>query len=503
MQNFSIEEADGRGDSRQSRRRHRHVAKRLVGAVREASCLVMRHHRGTLLWFVVMIINTFATAFGALADDSRIDCSAGSNLNSTASVALVEVTQSPSSCSIETDDSNTATPGSQAVFGLSLVLFVCIGIVVVVTSSCMDEVKGVSVWVKTHFVDVVMILSGTVYLAGANLSLVASLNLGTCISIRDVLALVSFRDIRNYLIAFAFLISILPDAIKKYWSILSIANDGTNGGSEAHDGDSPTVVNSASSGAQVHSLPTHQHPKNKRPKLRYVILQALFQMLTYSLHLDELYIIIQDEVSACGDDEEGRSCPLGLVTAGIVWFAMVSFLWVGTSSVLVCKYAHDLDTAKIKQRKQNKALGTREAYSLRRCAVELCCTRKHLGLFLFWLVLAMYIPAYLALNNTWPWICVARCQLQTCEATNDGREERCMHYFNTRIVLLFFLGLGTIALLLAYWCVVLLKETDREKEEEELVVDTHNQMVQETEDPGSHHAVQGTEQQQIQSELSN
>ena len=484
---FSIEEADA-----QSRRRDRHMLKILVGAFGEASRLVMRHHRGTLLWFVVMIINTFATAFGALANDSRIDCSAGSNLTTTASgQADADVTQSPSVCSIETDDSNTATPGSQVVFGLSLVLFVCISIVVVVVSSCMDEVKGVSVWVKTHFVDVVMILSGTVYLAGANLSLVASLSLRTCVSIRGSLTMLSFRDIRNYLIALAFLISIIPEAFRKYWNVLSISTGVANGGSVIHN-------------SNASNLPTHQHPKSKEPKgpkLRYLILQALFQMLAYIVHLDELYIIIQDEVSACGDDEEGRSCPVGFVTAGIVSFAMVSFLWVVISSVLVCKYAHDLDTAKIKQRKQNISLGTSEVYSLRQWAVELCCTRKHLGLFLFWLVLAMYIPAYLALNNAWPWICVARCQLQECEATNDGREERCMHYFNAKIVLLFLLGLGTIALLLAYWCVVLLKETDREKEEEELVVDTHNQMVQETEDPGNHNELalnssQGLDQSQ-------
>ena len=495
---LSNEEADG-----QPRRRDCHTLKKLGGAVRDALRLVLRHHRGTLLLFVAMAINTFTTVFGALAVHSRNHCSLtnGSNLTR-ACVPLADATRPCSSCSMGTDDSNSATCSSQAVFGLCLSLFLCIGIPVVVVSSWMDKVKGVTVWVKAHFADMVAILSLTVYLAGANLSLVASLSVpvGSCglntSEYSDAAEMFSFRDIRNYLIAVAFLISIIPDVFKKYWNVLTVSAGGADGGSIAHDSSNSTVAENVVNGTQMHYLPTQQHYRSRstcrRPKLRYLILQALFQMLSYTVHLDELYIIIQDEVSECRDDEDGRSCPPGFVKAGIVSFAIVSFLWVGISSVLVCKYAHDLDTAKIRQRQRNEAIGVNEVYSLRRRAVELCWTRKHLGLFLLWLVLAMYIPAYLALNNTWPWICVARCQLKTCEDSNNCREERCTHYFKTRIVLLFFLGLGTIALLLAYWCVVLLKETDRVEEEEEeeveeeedVVVDTHHQTVQESEDPG-------------------
>ena len=480
---FSIEEADGK-----PRRCDRHMLQKLGGAVGEALRLVLRHHRWTLLLFVAMIINTFTTALGALADKSHIECSVSTN-RTRMSVALADETQSSNLCVIDdTESSNAATPGSQVLFGLCLILFVCIGILVVVVSSYMDEVKGVTVWVKAHFADMVVILSLTVYLAGANLFLVASLSVRTCVLVRGTPTLLSVRDIRNYLIAFAFLISIIPDAFKKYWDVLAISAGGADGGSTANDSSDSTDGENAVNGAQMHHLPTQQHPKSKRsyrrPKLHYLILQGLFQMLSYIVHLDELYIIVQDEVSECANDEEGRRCPLGFVTAGIVSFVIVSFLWVAIASVLVCKYAHDLDTAKIKQRRRNKALGVSEVCSLRRCAAELCWTRKHLGLILFWLVLAMYIPAYLALNNTWPWICVARCQLQTCDTSNDGREERCVHYFNTRIVLLFLLGLGTIALLLAYWCVVLLKETDRE---EEPAVDARHHTVQESENCGSHY----------------
>ena len=476
VQAFPIEEADG-----QSRRRdhHRHVLKKLSVPVGDALRVVLLHHRATLLWFVAMIINIFTTAIGALADESHIDCSAITN-NLTAATS--------SSCSVESEGTNAATPGSQAVFGLCLLAFVCVGAIVVVSSTYLDKWKGVKAWVVAHFADMMIILAGTVYLAGANLSLVASLSVSTCMSIGDTLTMLTFQDIRNYLIAFAFLISIIPDAFKKYWNVVTFSTTNTAGGTVDRRSNDSIPAENALNRTQMHSLPTQQQTRrpSKWPKLRYLILQALFQMLSYVVHLDELYIIIQDEVSECDDDEEGRICPIGLVTAGIVSFSVISFLWVGISSVLVCKYAHDLDTAKIKQRKQNKALGVSEVYSLRRHAAELCRTRKHLSLFLLWLVLSMYIPAYLALNNTWPWICIARCQLQICDASNDGREERCVHYFNTRVILLFLLGLGTIALLLAYWCIVLLKETDREVVvEEEVVADTHNHTVQRNEDPGT------------------
>lgn len=486
---FTIDEAGG---SEQSRRRERHMVKRFGRAFGEAFRLVLRHHRATLLWFTVMSINTFASAFGALADESRFECSSSSNLTTleSDSVTLVDVTL-PSSCGIDTSTSNTATPGSQAVYGLFLILFVCIGMVTIVLSTCLEERKGVAVWVKAHFVDVMVVIAGTVYLAGANLSLVASLDLNVCVSIGNNLTMLNstFRNVRNYLVALAFLISIIPDAFKKYWNVLSIAED-DGGGSYivANNGNASDVVEDASNGVAVNGLSTHHRHKSKKTKLHYLILQGLFQMLSYMVHLDELYIIIQDEVSSCDDDEEGRSCPTSFVAAGVVSYAIVSLLWVGITSVLVCKYAHDLDTAKIKRRQRSKALGTNDNYSLRQRAIELCWTRKHLGLFLFWLVLAMYIPTYLALNNSWPWICVTRCQLQACDASNDGREERCMHYFIVRIVLLFLLGFGTVALLLVYWCVVLLKETDREgEEEEEEVVDACCPKVQETEDPGSYH----------------
>ena len=487
---FAIEEAEG-----QPRRRdhHRHLLKTLSVPVGDALRLVLLHHRATLLWFVAMIINTFTTAIGALADESHIDCSAITNLTA-ASVALADVGESSSSCSVESEGGNAATPGSQAVFGLCLLAFVCVGAIVVVSSTYLDKWKGVKAWVVAHFTDMMIILAGTVYLAGANLSLVASLSVSTCVSIGDPLAMLTFRDIRNYLIAFAFLVSIIPDAFKKYWNVVTFSTTNTAGGTVDRRSNGSISAENGLNGTQLHNLPTQQQTRRpcKWPKLRYLILQALFQMLSYVVHLDGLYIIIQDEVSECDDDEEGRSCPIGFVTAGVVSFSVISFLWVGISSVLVCKYAHDLDTAKIKQRIRNKALGVSEVYSLRRHVAELCWTRKHLGLFLLWLVLSMYIPAYLALNNAWPWICIARCQLQRCEASNDGREERCAHYFNTRVILLFLFGLGTLALLLAYWCVVLLKETDREvEEEEEVVADTHNHTVQEGEDPGALNSSQG------------
>ena len=498
MQAFPMEEADG-----QSRRRnhHRHVQKKLSVPFGDALRLVLLHHRATLLWFVAMIINTFTTAIGALADESHTDCSAITNVNLTAASVppLADVGELSSSCSVESEGSNAATPGSQAVFGLCLLAFVCVGVIVVVSSTYLDKWKGVKAWVVVHFADMMIILAGTVYLAGANLSLVASLSVSTCVSIGNPLAMLTFRDIRNYLIAFAFLISIIPDAFKKYWNVVTFSIPNTAGGTVDRRSNDSLPAENVLIGTQMHSLPTQQQTRPcKWPKLRYLILQALFQMLSYVVHLDELYIIIQDEVSECDDDEEGRICPIGFVTAGVVSFSLISFLWVGITSVLVCKYAHDLDTAKIKQRKQNKAQGVSEVYSLRRHAAELCWTRKHLSLFLLWLVLSMYIPAYLALNNTWPWICIAQCQLQRCDASNDGREERCAHYFNTRVILLFLLGLGTIALLLAYWCVVLLKETDREVvEEEEVVADTHNHTVQRNEDPGALNSSQDQSEENV------
>ena len=490
---FSIEGADGQGCSGlgESRRRERHVVTRFSRAFGEAFRLVLRHHRATLLWFTVMSINTFASAFGALADETRLDCSIGDNLTTSANTSVplvpnVDVTQ-PSSCSSEDGGMNTATPGSQAVFGITLILFVCIGVVTIVLSTCIEEGKGVGDWVKAHFVDVMVVLSGTVYLAGANLSLVASLNLNLFMVIGDTCTTQSpeVRNIRNYLIALAFLISIIPDAFKKYWNVLLIEED--CGSSVANIGKSSDVVENAANGVKLDSLSTHHRPKSKKPKLHYLILQGLFQMLSYMVHLDELYIIIQDEVSSCDDDEEGRSCLAGFVKAGIVSYVIVSLLWVGISSVLVCKYAHDLDTVKIKRRQRKRVLGTNEVYNLQQRTIELCWTRKHLGLFLFWLVLAMYIPTYLALNNTWPWICVTRCQLQPCDSSSDGREERCAHYFNTRITLLFLFGIGTVALLLVYFCVVLWKETDREEEEGEKVTDACPPVLQDTEEAGSHH----------------
>ena len=493
---FSIEEAEGQGcgGPGELRRRERLLVTRFNRAFGEAFRLVLRHHRATLLVFTVMSINTVASAFGALADESRLDCSVGDNLTTSANTSVslvpnVDVTQ-PSSCSSEDGGMNTATPGSQAVFGITLILFVCIGVVTIVLSTCIEEGKGVGDWVKAHFVDVMVVLSGTVYLAGANLSLVASLNLTACVALSGTHTMLNlkYRDVRNYLVAVAFIISIIPDAFKKYWNVLLIEEDcGDGGSSVANDGKSSDVVENATSGVKLDSPSTHHRPKSKKPKLHYLILQGLFQMLSYTVHLDELYIIIQDEVSSCGDDEEGRSCPAGFVTAGIVSYVIVSLLWVGISSVLVCKYAHDLDTVKIRQRQRKRVLGANEVYSLQRHAIELCWTRKHLGLFLFWLVLATYIPTYLALNNTWPWICVTRCQLQACDSSSDGREERCAHYFNTRIPLLFLFGIGTVALLLVYFCVVLWKETDREEEEGEKVTDACHTVVQETEEPGSHH----------------
>ena len=484
VQAFATEEADAQPRTRDH---HCHMLKKLSVPVGDALRLVLLHHRATLLWFVAMIINIFTTAIGALADESHIHCSAITNLTA-GSVALADVGKLSSSCSVESEGTNAATPGSQAVFGLCLLAFVCVGAIVVVSSTYLDKWKDVKAWVVVHFADMMIILAGTVYLAGANLSLVASLSVSTCVSIGDTLTLLTFRDIRNYLIAFAFLISIIPDAFKKYWNVVTFSTTNTAGGTVDRRSNGSIPAENVLNGTQMQSLPTQQQTRrpSKWPKLRYLILQALFQMLSYVVHLDELYIIIQDEVSECDDDEEGRICPIGFVTAGVVSFSIILFLWVGITSVLVCKYAHDLDTAKIKQRKQNKAQGVSEVYSLRRHAAELCWTRKHLSLFLLWLVLSMYIPAYLALNNAWPWICIARCQLQRCETSNDGREERCAHYFNTRVILLILFGLGTIALLLAYWCVVLLKETDREVVvEEEVVADTHNHTIQENEDPGA------------------
>lgn len=230
-----------------------------------------------------------------------------------------------------------------------------------------------------------IILAGLLYLAGDNIAHIFPFNAAVCETCTELVA-----DIGGDLVAFSLILSTIPPVAKKF---------------------------------QQNLLDNTSQPKSKPPEL----LETLYQLLVYTVYIDQLYTIILSNVTLGLDEFDTEPlCPYGFVVAGIVAFVVVSVFWIGVvSSLLMIYLVRDL-----------------------KCAVPSDKEHKVGGTILFLLIAIFYTPAYIALDNRWPWVCIAKCHLnRECEKVNSV--ELC-NYESQRLTYLLILSAFTLILILAY-----------------------------------------------------
>ena len=172
--------------------------------------------------------------------------------------------------------------------------------------------------------------------------------------------------------------------------------------------------------------------------------QRLFPMLVSTVQIDQIYTTIEGEATnRINESQDGTKCPTLYVIAGIVFFATVCATWIAAVCFVIGKHIRDIWKFKMKNPDKN--------------------INGHMCMLVFSLfILALYTPAYIALDNWWPWICVAKCYFQEC--STDGGQD---NYEVVRVHLLFCLCGLTIILAVVYMICECVRWCPRQGQDEE------------------------------------
>lgn len=200
-----------------------------------------------------------------------------------------------------------------------------------------------------------------------------------------------------------------------------------------------------------------------------VVFHKLFPMLMFTVQLDQIYTIIVGEVTHHKKEfQDGTYCSKDNVKVGIIFFVTVCVVWIATVWSVIGKIIKDI----FKFKKATDDIV--KAYIL--------------ALVIFMITLTVYTPGYIALDNNWPWVCVAKCQLQ--EGCIIDAEEQCAamtKFANMKVMCLCFLWCLTCMCTLAYiigWCMFMCMPDKDDNTEDTVHLQQHsanNGAMQETE----------------------
>ena len=331
--------------------------------------------QGSPLWLLMLSLNLFFNGVGSAIRDLPRQC------NNTTGQDI---------------------SGSIVVYGLSITLYLSLGIASLVinqfNAKCQTEgskKKCVSNKTKMRkectkllslinwwrvLRDTLVLVAGGLYLAGDNLELVAPLMKHP----HGNGHMITYQDLRSILLGLSLVLSLVPTSSKLF----------SRGLTQKKGPAKPVLVG-------IWDMTTNR----------------LFPMLMNTVQVDQIYTAIASEVVQHAKEmKDGTKCPKDYVTTGIVFFVAVSVIWVAVVCGVIGKHVCQLR----RFNKKNRNKGSRHIVIL----------------LIFWPILALYTPAYIALNNRWPWICAAKCHLK--EGCIENTMAMCA-YVQTRTVLLFLL----------------------------------------------------------------
>ena len=278
--------------------------------------------------------------------------------------------------------------GGKVVYGFSIASYLILGIVSLVINqfnaksqteeNCASNKTKINWWKVLR--DTLVLVAGGLYLAGDNLVLVAQL--GDCLNENTH---ITYEQLRSILLALSLVLSLVPTPAKQF----------SKGLTQKKGPAKPELID-------LWDMTTYR----------------LFPMLMYTIQVDQIYTAIASEVVQHAKEmKDGTKCPKDYVLEGILFFVAISVIWI----VLVCgvigKHVYQL----CRFYKENQTKGSRHIVML----------------LISWPILALYAPTYIALNNRWPWICVAKCHLK--EGGCIKNTMAMCAYVQTRTVLLFLL----------------------------------------------------------------
>lgn len=185
-----------------------------------------------------------------------------------------------------------------------------------------------------------------------------------------------------------------------------------------------------------------------------MVFRKLFPMLMSTVQLDQIYTTIAGEVTYHRKEfQDGTNCSRDNVIAGIIFFIAVCAIWTVAVWGVTAKHIKEF-------RKFEKDNLQKQSDERRNCSI---C-----NMWVFWVILIVYTPGYIALDNNWPWICVAKCHLQ--EECIISEEEQCSNvekFIIGKLIALLIVLLATLEFLYMYfdlWCKLkhCLEEDDNE-----------------------------------------
>ena len=169
--------------------------------------------------------------------------------------------------------------------------------------------------------------------------------------------------------------------------------------------------------------------QDKLIDLHEMTVDRLYPMLMFTVQIDQIYTALVGVVSHHKQEfHDGTKCPSLYVKICIAGFFFVWISWSGVAGSVIIKHIRYI-------LKFEKANPIRE-------------TKRHkIILVLFGIILFLYIPAYIALDNWAPWICVAKYHFQEWSTTDYRGVDS---YKNAIIGLLIFLSFCTFVLIIFY-----------------------------------------------------
>ena len=293
---------------------------------------------------------------------------------------------------------------STTVYNWGIAVYVIIGMFSVLVDRAMyikhnrkkkwlKKLKCITDW---RWQSTLVLVVGVLYLAGDNLDLVIPLDHDIVLDERTQ---IKYADLRSYLLGISLVLGLVLIVPKLY-----------GGGSVAKKGLKRTELVDAAD----------------------MVVSKLFPMLIFTVQLDQIYTTIAGQVVHQRDDlKDGTLCPRNYVIGGIIFFVVVWVIWIAVVCFVIGKHIYTLFSFK-----ENKG------YSI-------STIDKHvMTLVVWWYLLILYTPAYIALGSKWPWICAAKCRVQ--EVCNINPEELCT-YVKSRSSLLFALSVITLVLAVYYY----------------------------------------------------
>ena len=250
-------------------------------------------------------------------------------------------------------------------------------------------------WIRDYrWQTTLLLVVGTLYITGDNLDLLIPLELDIVI---NETTQIRYADLRGYLLGISLVLGLVL-IIPTFYGEGLVAKEG--------------------------------HRQNELISIHDMIVCKLFPMLIFTIQLDQIYTTIAGEVVHQRNEViDGTLCPRNYVIGGIIFYVAVCLTWIGVVCVVIGKYIYTLRC--FKQDNYYESI------------------EKHIWVLVISIVtLVLYTPAYIALNNKWPWICAAKCKVQEVCIIDAG--ELCT-YVTWRTTLLSFLSLFTAILAYIYF----------------------------------------------------